>query len=334
MLVNREKLLHALESVSPGLASRELIEQSGCFVFMGDRVCTFNDEIACTMKSPMDGAVGAVVAKPLMDLLSKLPEDEVDVSFNEGKMLIKGKGRRAEIIVESEVKLPVGAVEAPDNWIKLDPDFLEGLGITSSVAATTKDANFVLTCVHIHPDHLEACDNFQAIRFPVKTGVQESCLVRHAAIKHVPPLGMIEMSIGNAWIHFRNSAGLQLSCRRWQENYENLDAILDCDGTPITLPGGLSEAVDKAKIFSSENVGSDQLFVRIKDGVLLIRGEGSSGKYEEKRKVSFEGDISFLISPKLLIEISQRAQDCVIGAGRLKVSTGKFVYVSCLGAVE
>jgi hypothetical protein len=334
MLVNREKLLTALESVSPGLAAREMIEQSACFVFVSDRVCTFNDEIACSIKSPLSGITCAVVAKPLMDLLSKLPEDELDVTVGAGKMLIKGKGRRAEISIEAEVKLPIDAVEEPGEWLKLDPDFLEGISITSAVAATTKDANFVLTCVHIHPDYLEACDNFQAVRFPLKTGVESDCLVRTSAIRHVSPLGMSEMSLGESWVHFRNSSGLMMSCRRWQEQYENLDAILDCDGDAITLPGGLAEAVDKARIFSSDNVESDQLYVRIKDGALLIRGEGSQGKYEEKRKVVFSGDVSFMISPKLLIEISRRTQDCVLAPGRLKVSTGKWIYVSCLGATE
>lgn len=334
MLVNREKFLHALESVSPGLAARELIEQSGCFVFRAGRVATFNDEVACSMASPLGQLEGAVVAKPLLELLSKLAEDELDVTPVEGKLQVKGKGRRAEIVLEAEVKLPIEAVEEPSDWITLLPEFLEGLGIVQTVAASGKDSNFVLTCVHLHPDHLEACDNFQAVRYPVQTGVKESCLIRQASAKHVPPLGMTEMSVGAAWIHFRNAAGLQLSCRRWQEQYEDLNPIFDCEGSPMTLPGGLNEAVDKAKIFSSDNVESDQVLVKIKDDRLLIRGEGVSGKYEEQRKVNFKGEVSFMIAPKLLVEITQRTQDCTLGQGRLKVETGKFTYVSCLGAVE
>ena len=336
MQVNREKLLSALESVSPGLASRELIEQSGCFVFRAGKVITFNDEVACSISSPLGNEVeGAVTAKPLLELLSKLTEDELDVKLADGKLQIKGKGRRAEIVTDAEVKLPVETVEIPEEWTKLEPDFLEGLGIVQSVAAAGKDANFVLTCVHLHPDHLESCDNFQAVRYPVKTGVAESCLIRQVSVKHVPPLGMTELSVGDAWIHFRNASGLVLSCRRWQEQYENLDPIFDCDGPSVTLPGGLKEAVDKAKIFSSENVESDQVFVRLKDGRLLIRGEGASGKFEEQRSVKYDGDeVSFLIAPKLLVEITERTNDCVLGQGRLKIQTGKFVYVSCLGAAE
>jgi DNA polymerase III sliding clamp (beta) subunit (PCNA family) len=334
MLVNREKLLAAFEAVSPGLAARELIEQSSCLVFLDGKVATFNDEIACSIESPVAGITGAVVAKPLIELLSKLPEEDLDITVEDGKFRVKGKGRRAEVVMDAEVSLPVGSVETPTTWVKLESDFLEGLSIVQAVAATGKDANFTLTCVHLHPDWLEACDNFQAARYPVKTGISKSCLIRQSAIKNVPSLGMTEMAEGDSWLHFRNAAGLVLSCRRWQEAYENLDAIFQCEGETATLPGGLAEAVDKAKIFSSENTENDQVFVKMKDGKLLIRGEGASGKFEEQKSVKFAGDISFLISPKLLVEITKRTNECVVGQGRLKIDTGRFLYVSCLGAVE
>lgn len=333
MMVNREKLLAAFEAVSPGLSARELIEQSSCFVFQNGKLATFNDEIACSIESPIKDVVGAVVAKPLVELLSKLSEEELDITVSEGKFKVKGKGRRAEVVMDTEVSLPVGSVETPTTWVKLEADFLEGLSIVQAVAATTKDANFNLTCIHIHPDWLEACDNFQAARYPVKTGVGKSCLVRQTAVKNVPSLGMVEMAEGDSWLHFRNAAGLVMSCRRWQEAYEDLGPIFDCDGSPATLPGGLAEAVDKAKIFSSENTENDQVFVKMKDGKLLIRGEGSSGKFEEQKSVKFDGDISFLIAPKLLVEITKRTNDCIVGQGRLKIETGRFSYVSCLGAV-
>ncbi len=333
MQVNRELLLSRLEAVSPGLASRELIEQSSCFVFKGGRIMTFNDEIACSIESPID-VEGAVAAKPLLDLLGRLSEQDLDVSLGSSKLLIKGNRRRAEIVMESEIHLPVDSVEVPAEWIELDPDFCEAVNIVQSTASQGKDTNFNLTCVHLHPDWVEACDNFQVTRYPVNTGVKGSCLIRQASIKHVPPLGMVEMSEGEAWVHFRNQAGLVLSCRRWAEQYEDLGPILDCSGETVSLPGGLSEAVDKARIFSSENVENDQIFVRMKAGKLLIRGEGVHGKFEEQKEVKFSGDVAFMIAPRLLVEITKRTNDCVVGQGRLKIDTGKFQYVSCLGAVE
>lgn len=333
MQVNRELLLSRLEAVSPGLANRELIEQSCCFVFRGGRIFTFNDEIACSIEAPVE-IEGAISAKPLLDLLRKLSEDELDIQIGEGRLMLKGNKRRAEIIMESEVHLPIDSVEVPSEWVDLDNDFCEAVSIVQQTASQGKDTNFNLTCVHLHPDWVETCDNFQATRYPVKTGVSASCLIRQASIKHVPPLGMTKMAEGDAWVHFQNAAGLVLSCRRWAEQYEDLAPILDCTGETVVLPGGLADAVDKASIFSSSNIENDQIFVRMKAGKLLIRGEGAHGKFEEQKSVKFAGDVSFLISPRLLVEITKRTNDCVVGQGRLKIDTGKFVYVSCLGAVE
>ena len=53
MLIDRAKLLAALELVSPGLSPREILEQSSCVVFRGGRIATFNDEVACSVKFPM-----------------------------------------------------------------------------------------------------------------------------------------------------------------------------------------------------------------------------------------------------------------------------------------
>ena len=63
MKINREELLNQLESVLPGLSTREIIEQSSCFVFMNKEVITYNDEISCSHKSRLD-IEGAIVATP------------------------------------------------------------------------------------------------------------------------------------------------------------------------------------------------------------------------------------------------------------------------------
>ena len=50
MKINKKELQEALERVKPGLASRELIEQSTSFAFMRDRVVTYNDEISISTR--------------------------------------------------------------------------------------------------------------------------------------------------------------------------------------------------------------------------------------------------------------------------------------------
>jgi hypothetical protein len=339
MRKDRGELLRRLESVTAGLASREAVEQSSCFVFVGGRVHTFNDEVSCS--APCDiGFDGAIAAKPLLDLLGKMTEQEIDVSLNEegSELVVKGKRRRAGITLDNKITLPISSVEQPEEWSPIGPEFGEGVAVAKQCAGNDPNS-FHLTCIHVTPEFVEACDNFHLARYPVETGVSENCLVKADSLRDITGLGMTDISETTSWLHFKNASELVYSVRRELMDYEELDDILDVDGEPTTLPGGLAEAVDKASVFSGDNAESNAessaIFVTLKPKQLSIKGVGSSGWYEERKTVKWEGEpMSFSIPPKLLIDVSEKSQDCFIAPGRLKVDGGSFTYVTCLGAVE
>lgn len=337
MLVNKAELLMNLESVQPGLATRETVEQGSCFIFQNGKIITYNGEIACRKKLPAGIVIeGAVSAAPLLALLQKLVEEEVDISQTDGALVIKGKGRKAEIRTDANVVLPVEQVEKPGAWQDLHEDFCAAIGIVSQCSGKDDANGFHLTCVHMHPDYLQACDNFQLARYPIKTPITSSKMVKRENIKHVAQLEMTQMAESDTWVHFRNASGLILSCRQYADEFPNLDSVLAIeDGAPATLPGGLAEAVDKAKIFSSENPQNDSVRVELRTDQLRLRGEGALGNYEERKKIKYDGpDLAFLIAPDLLVKLTKQHSECEVVKGRLKVNGGKFVYVTCLGDVE
>jgi DNA polymerase III sliding clamp (beta) subunit (PCNA family) len=329
MRVSRELLLKVLESVSPGLSARELLEQSSCYVFTGGQVYTFNDEVACYRKSPL-ALEGAVKAKPLVDLLSKMVEDDIEIEQKDGELLVTGKRRKAGIRMEEEVRLNIDVLEEPEKWRKLPAEFSEAVSIVHS-CASSEASQFVLTCVHIHPEYIEACDRFQIARYPVKSGVKEEVLVRADSLKKIIGFDMTEVSETGSWIHFRNPAGLTIACRRYVDVYHNLDAYITADGTtPVNLPGGLDEVVAKAEIFSGENAAGNLIRVDLRSDRIVITGEGASGWFKEMKKIHYKGDpIQFLISPKLLVEVTSKSEKCGVSSGRLFIDSGKFVYASC-----
>ena len=134
-----------------------------------------------------------------------------------------------------------------------------------------------------------------------------------------------------SWIHFRNSAGLVLSCRRYLDEYSSLDKFITDKGTiPVTLPVGLEEVIDKAVIFSEDNAGGNHVTVSLKSGRITIQGEGASGWYMERKKITgYKGDpIKFKIAPKLLLEVSKKSNECGVASDRLFIDTGNFAYVT------
>src|ERR1700722_12769722 len=148
VLVNRENFLSCLEAVQPGLSAKEIVEQSSCFAFQGGEVFSFNDEIACRCPSPLnDSFQGAVQADKLLNILRKLPEEEITISMTDTHLIIKGKGRGFDARREQEITLPVGAVEKPETWKELHKDFCEASSIVQQCTGSDQ-SRFLSICVH------------------------------------------------------------------------------------------------------------------------------------------------------------------------------------------
>jgi DNA polymerase III sliding clamp (beta) subunit (PCNA family) len=329
--IRREDFLSRLQSVQYGLTSqKEVVDQSSCFVFQGGDVITFNDQISCRIPSGLEELECAVKAAPLLKLLEKLPEDELEVDTSGGEFCVKGTRRAAGITMENEVLLTVSAVEQPETWLPLPQDFEEALQIISTCAGND-DNRFSLTCVHFAPEFVEACDNYQIARYQIALGIEEECLVVRDTLKPVPTLGMTELAVTQAWMHFRNKSGLIFSARKYLEEYPDFSDILKVEGKQALLPGGLAEAVEKAHIFSEDNTISDRVLVELRQGKMRIKGDGISGWYQEVKNMKYSGPaIEFLIAPKLLLELCKKYSECEVAPERLKIAGPKFVYVACL----
>ena len=334
MKINREELLNQLESVLPGLSQREIIEQSSCFVFLDGQVITYNDEISCSHESCLD-IKGAIVAMPLINILRKLPDEILEVSTTKKELLIKGKSRRRiSIRLEVEIELPIESIKKPKKWKDLPDDFADAISMVKSCAGKN-ETEFTMTCIHLTPEYIEACDNYQAARFMTEMDLKKDVLVRKESLKYIISLDMTEFGETKSWIHFRNSTGLVLSCRRFVEDYQSLSKILKVKGEPTILPKGLKEAAERAMVFSAENSEDSRVTINLQKGRLTIKGEGASGWFKEDKKVKYNGsDLSFTIDPTLLIDLVQRHNKCQISKKQLIVRVGKFKYTTVLGASD
>ena len=151
MKINRSELLEKLESLVGGISSKEIIEQSHCFVFTEERIATYNDEVSCSIANPFKGIEGAVPAHPLLAVLKKLDVEEVDVELTEKGLKVK-KGRSgATINVQKQVALPIASIEKPGSWKELPEKFDEAVQMAIECAGDDI-SRFRLTCLHLHPD--------------------------------------------------------------------------------------------------------------------------------------------------------------------------------------
>lgn len=334
MMVNRELLLQELESVQPGLARKEIVQQTASFVFKDGMVMTWNDEISCKTKSLLD-FTGAVYAEKLLQFLKKSKVEEVEVIPKDGELMIKGKKERAYARMESEILLPIEMVDPPKKWHRLNEEFLDAVAMVQECASDDQSA-ILLTYLHITDKKIEAADNHQGIKYSIKTKFEKDTLIKKSSIKHITSMGMTHFSEAEGWVHFKNSNGLVFSCRRWEDTYPSLRNFFKTEkkGKTAVLPQSLIQPLETGNLWSSEIKDKDGNEVTITMGAneIRIKAPGVTGRYIAERKIRYSGKpIKFLISPKLLVELLKRHSEIEITKEALKVNGSKFLYIAVIG---
>jgi hypothetical protein len=330
VIIDRAEALTAFGVVKSGLAKREIMQQSTCFVFQNGRLFTFNDEVFCSTVSPLGDFTGAVKAEPLINLFTRLVEDSLNIEFTDDRMVVKGIRKEACIRIETDIKLYAGDAGTASDWKPLPESFSDAVNVTRECAGTNKQEP-MLTYIHMASSFIEATDRSQVVRYNINLPIDD-CLIRADSIEGAIPLDMCEVAKDFSWVHFRNAEGVIYSCRRFIGDYPDLGMFVEVvKGKDIQLPKDLSDVVAKAEIFSTEGSRGNYVTVELSRGRVVFAGYGVSGWYKELRQIDYDGDdIKFLIAPKLLVAISKKSTMCSIMPGRLHVKSGPFAYVTCV----
>lgn len=336
MKVSREELLTCLTSVAPGLGKVETEENNTCFNFSEEKLFTYNEHILASCKNPISGIVATVEARPLVELVTKIKDEYLDIQekdYGDGKpkgLLIKTKGKRAQIVGKDPNDTDVSGVESPDDWSELPTDFSEAVNLVSSCVGNSDD-EFHLTCVNVEPDGLSGSDTFQVGFYKIDVPIEESFLVRGEYLSKLVGFSINKISLTKRWAHFKNDFGSQYSFLRYQEDYPDVRKFLDVpEGLQqTTFPGGLEEIVNRAMIFAQEDPAGIRICVTLKDGTLEVKGEGRSGNIQERKKTVYEGDaISFYTDPRIFVKLTKTANEVFVGEKKLVVKSGAFQFVS------
>ena len=324
MKVNRESLLSTLSAVKLGLASKEIMEQTKSFAFRNGRVWAYNDSLYTSAPSPVEDVEGAVPAEELQGLLAKMKDEEVDVTASGNEMLVAGRRTKAGIRLETEIKLPLAALDKKMKWQSVCADLLEGMCIVWPFA-TKSLSRPELACVHIGGGNVEATDNFQIARSPAKTG-KEPVLVPAHHVPDVLAIGPVCMADRSEWLAFRNEGEVEVGVRLVEGEYPDLSPFLKPSKgmESVEFPAGLLETIERAEVFATaEFLQDERLDITFKDGHLKVRAKSDRGWIEETVRTRFKGAMQFAVGPSLLRMVLDRSNTVTVGDGRMLVCHGK-----------
>jgi len=334
MIVNKSKLQEALEIVKPGLANKEIIEQSTSFAFTKGCVVTYNDEIS--ISHPVEGLEieGAVKADKLYPLLAKIKKEEIDISIKKNELLLKSGRITAGLPLQSEITLPLDEeIAEKKKWKLLPVNFIKAVDLCKEACGTDMSKP-ILTCVHIsQKGFVEASDNLRMCRWnlgeelPVKT-----FLLPASSAVQIVRLYPIKISEGNGWIHFKTDQGTVLSCRIWDDKYKDLSQFLILKGVRLLLPKTIEEMLDRASIFAKmDHILDEAVVVSLADNRFKMKAETDEGWFEEEVNIKYNRQsIFFTVTPYLLRNILKETSVCEFTGDKLKFEGESWVYLAVL----
>jgi DNA polymerase III sliding clamp (beta) subunit (PCNA family) len=335
MKVSREDLETALEQVRPGLANREMIDQSTHFAFLNGRVVTFNDEIS--VSHPLEGldVEGAIQADPLYRLVKRMDAKELKVRHGDAKLTISAGRSRAEFSVQQDIRLPLEEVGEIGDWQSIPDPAAFVRALRFAYKSTSKDMSRPkLTCVHVDEGgHVESTDNLRITRFGVEPPAIHSFLIPASSVKELVRYDIMEVAEGDSWIHFRTEEGTVFSCRVFkEEDYPDVTPILDVEGQRLDLSGVGEDALDRAMVFSARDDELDEeVTIQLGDNKMVVSSQGDAGHYKETIKVDYsDSPVTFLLNPGLLKDILQHTKEAELASNRLKFAGANWEHVIAL----
>lgn len=323
-----------LSVASVGLTRRELLEQSNCFIFTDEHLITFNGEVLTRVVSPLPEVQGAVSADDLLKLLSKFPDDEVDVFIKGSELRIKAKRRSAGLTLQAEVNLPFEDVPVVKKYRKLPDKVAEVLQRAAKVCG--KDETMPRTTeVMVDENLIQACDNYRLFQYEAETGFKQQMLLPASTLSCVEKVPLSGVAVRGGWVHFKTPTGHEISLRCSQGDWPDLSALLDMvEGEEITLPSTLGEILGRAEVMH-ESAHDAVVDVSIEEMRLTLKAVKDSGWYRETKKIQYKGrPLRFQVHPKFLEDILKETRDVLIEGNRLKLESGPTTFVVCLEVNE
>jgi len=333
MKIKRTELLEALSGVQPGLASKEIVEQTQSFIFKDGKVRTYNDQIS--ISCPMDLDIeGGVKAEELFKLLSKSKAKEIELETSDNELLLKTKSSKAGIRLEETV-LDMDVIEIPEKFYSLPEDFIEA--IRFCLFSVGKDmTKEILTNLHVKENGISSCDNFRVTRCLMKDKVKKAFLLSSGAAQELVKYKPTKYGLAEGWLHFKCEGDILFSCRRMKGKYPDIESLLEVEGEEISLPKNIFSMLERASIFSKTQFKQDDVItIKIEKNKLRIHAKGEGGWFKERAKIKYKGsEISFQTSPHFLMDMSKLLKSMTVGENSLKMEGDGFIHVVSLMAEE
>lgn len=329
MKINREELQEILTKLRPGLAKRETVEQATHFIFTGEEIVTFNDQICIHYPFKSDFEF-SVKADEFYKIISTLPDFKLKLSLEENILKLDTQTTRAglSIVVDPDhmvVELVEKVRETIGEWKSLPENFIQGMYLC--LFSASKDAQKgPLVCISIANSSIVSCDNYRASIFHLDESANLDSFLIHSrdAAELVKFPDIREYSVSDNWTHFKNKDGVMFSARKFWDEYKNISSVFEFDydnSQKITLPKELKDIVSSCAVMAGGDIDAERhVKLSFKNGWVTCSSEKDIGWIQKTIEVDYKGKlIEFNVNPSFFSQVLEKVTT-MFYEGREKVA--------------
>jgi DNA polymerase III sliding clamp (beta) subunit (PCNA family) len=318
MKTNKTDLMSILESVRPGLASRQTHEQATHFIFTGSDIATFNDRLCITYPYESDFKC-SVKAMDFYKWLSIVQGDELNLSLDKNSVVAGVGDDQAGFTctlddnhkVEKHIRRRNR--DAGKDFKPLPKNFLEGIQLCM-FSCSSDLSQSAMNCVCIEGPDLISSDGMRLSWYTVDEDM-DPCLIRARDLMELVKFPVKEYKFTDTWAHFRTDDGVVFSAKRiigsYPDKRPHFQATQELiDIAEIELPReSLQNSLSATTVMVEEEDMVDRHVVVEVEGNLLTLTSGkkkgmATGWAKSRVELEYDGvPIHFKINPSFLHQI-------------------------------
>jgi len=335
--MGRESLAKLLSEAATILdeagSKKEIIEHSKAFRFLGDRIKVGDEGGNCTGEFPapeLQGLRGVVPTGKITEFLHRCKDPELEVSTGPGELLLAGKKVKAGITMADLDEETASPPIDESLWHPLPDKFLDAVGAVAPCAG--KDITRpVLTMIHVFSEFAEACDNFQFARAKLSSPLDgEGFLFPSDRFPTLNKVAPTQYQVDGAWVRFRSEDGTIISLRTIEDPYIDLDSFIP-EGKEVTFPSGFVQAMERAGVFTSAEVGEDFCRILLDKNQATIEAQTIDGWIKETSRIRYDEDpLTLLVRPEVFRTALGLTTKATVGKVSMMLRTDTLTYVMWL----
>lgn len=288
-MIARKDLVNILKSLIPALDSSNPAKGSDFFIFDGKWLKTGNQTLSISHPLPSDSGIkGAVKAKELYKVLSKMSDDNVEISATDDNMVrIKDSVTDLQLVISTEEIKNVVSNKSlfKLEWEKIPDKMIESIG--KCLFSASPDPNTgVWNAIYVGGNDILSTDNNRISWATIKGECTEFLLPVNSAaevVKTEPD----EYAVGETWVHFKNTkTGIIQSATLVLGDYPKDDLTKLFTRKKFEtyyFPENIMSTIARVSTIS---FADGHISLTAKGGFLYCKGEREFGNIKDKLKIT------------------------------------------------